>query len=127
METNLKEQMDEFLLSIGGLERTYRQDKGPIMDAHYLSVSNGWYPIIKDLIKDLIDIGWDKRLIQCKEKFGGLRFYIETYPEGSSEIISKYEKLSYETCETCGDKGTNRKIKGWLYTLCDNHAKEKEQ
>ena len=118
--------MDEFLVSIDGLERTYREDRGPIVDAYAFGVSEGWYPIIKDLITELIAVGWDKRLVQCKEKFGGLRFYIETYPEGSQEVITKYEKLSYETCEKCGKKGTNRKIKGWIYTLCDDHAKEKE-
>jgi hypothetical protein len=121
-----KEEMDEFLVSIGGLERTYREDKGPIVDAYYFSVHQGWYSLIKDLISELIVLGWDKRTIQVKDKFGGLRFYIETYPEGAHEVITKYEKLSYETCEQCSEKGTNRKIKGWLHTLCDNHAKEKE-
>ena len=121
-----KEEMDDFLISIGGLERTYREDKGPIVDARYFGVGEGWYPIIKSMIEELIEIGWDKRVKQVKEKFGGLRFYLETYPEGSSEIISKYDKLSHETCEKCGEKGTNRKINTWLYTLCDDHAKEKE-
>ena len=122
-----KEEMDEFLVSIGGLERTYREDKGPIVDAYYFGVGEGWYPIIKDLINELIALGWDKHPTQVKEKFGGLRFYIETYPEGADDIITKYEKLSYETCEKCGEKGTNRKIKSWIYTLCDEHAKEKEE
>ena len=121
-----KEEMDEFLVSIGGLERIYREDKGSIVDSYYFGVGEGWYPIIKDLINELIALGWDKRPTQVKEKFGGLRFYLETYPEGAQEVITKYEKLSYETCEKCGEKGTNRKIKGWYYTLCDDHAKEKE-
>ena len=122
-----KEEMDEFLVSIGGLERIYREDKGPIVDAYAFGVGEGWYSIIKSIIEELIELGWDKRLVQCKEKFGGLRFYIETYPEGAQEVIIKYEKLSYETCEKCGEKGTNRKIKGWIHTLCDDHAKEKEE
>jgi hypothetical protein len=121
-----KEEMDEFLISIGGLERTHREDKGPIVDAGYFGVGEGWYPIIKNIINELIALGWDKRAVQVKEKFGGLRFYLESYPEGADDVIIKYEKLSYETCETCGEKGSNSKIKGWLYTLCDDHAKEKE-
>ncbi len=121
-----KEEMNEFLISIGGLERTHIQDKGPIVDAGYFGVGEGWYPIIKNIINELIALGWDKRAVQVKEKFGGLRFYLESYPEGADDVIIKYEKLSYETCETCGEKGSNRKIKGWLYTLCDGHAKEKE-
>jgi hypothetical protein len=121
-----KEEMDEFLVSIGGLERTYREDKGPIIDARYFGVGEGWYSIIKDLIVELIDMGWDKRVVQCKQKFGGLRFYLETYPEGSGPIVTKYEKLSYETCETCGEKGEAKKINGWIHTLCDYHEKQKE-
>jgi hypothetical protein len=120
-----KEEMDKFLVSIGGLERTYREDKGPIVDAYAFGVGEGWYPIIKDLITELIALGWDKRPVQVKEKFGGLRFYIETYPEGAADVIIKYEKLSYETCETCGEKGETKKVKGWIYTLCDYHEKEK--
>ena len=120
-----KEEMDEFLVSIGGLERTHRQDKGPIVDSGYFGVGEGWYPIIKNIINELISLGWDKRAVQVKEKFGGLRFYLESYPEGAADVIIKYEKLSYETCETCGEKGSNKKIKGWLYTLCDYHEKEK--
>ena len=121
-----KEEMDEFLVSIGGLERTYQEWKGPIVDSRVFSVGEGWYPIIKDLINELIELGWDKRITQVKEKFGGLRFYIETYPEGGQDVIIKYEKLSYETCEKCGEKGSNRNL-GWYYTLCDDHAKEKEE
>lgn len=120
-----KEEMDEFLVSIGGLARTYREDKGPIVDARCFGVGEGWFPIIRDLINDLIAIGWDKRLVQCKEKFGGLRFYLETYPEGAADVVIKYEKLSYETCEKCGEKGETKKIKGWIYTLCEYHEKEK--
>ena len=33
-----KEEMDEFLVSIGGLERIYREDKGSIVDSYYFSV-----------------------------------------------------------------------------------------
>ncbi len=117
--------MDEFLVSIGGLQRIYREDKGPIVDAYAFGVGEGWYPIIRDLINELIAVGWDKRLVQCKEKFGGLRFYLETYPEGAADVVIKYEKLSYETCEKCGEKGETKKIKGWIYTLCEYHEKEK--
>jgi len=84
-----KEEMDEFLVSIGGLQRTYREYKGPIIDARCFGVGEGWYSIIRDLINELIALGWDKRLVQCKEKFGGLRFYLETYPEGAKSFSEK--------------------------------------
>jgi len=120
------EEMNVYLSSIGGLNRTYREDKGPILDSKSFGVGEGWLHLIKDMVEELIDLGWDKRLSQSKEKFGGLRFYIETYPEGGQDVITKYEKISYETCEECGDKGEPKKINGWVYTLCDVHAEEKK-
>ena len=119
------EEMNDFLISIGGLNRTYREDRGPIVDARYFGVGEGWFPIIKSMIEELIEIGWDKRTTQVKEKFGGLRFYLESYPEGAADIVIKYEKMSYTLCETCGNPGKLRKG-SWLFTLCDEHAKEKE-
>lgn len=121
------EEMNIYLSSIGGLNRTYREDRGPILDSKSFGVGEGWLHLIKDMIEELIALGWDKRLQQSKEKFGGLRFYIETYPEGATEVISKYEKLSYETCEECGADGSPIKINNWIHTFCDTHAKEKEE
>ena len=121
------EEMDIYLASIDGLNRTYREDRGPILDSKAFGVGEGWLHLIKDMIEELIALGWDKRLVQAKEKFGGLRFYLETYPEGAHELIIKYENMSHETCETCGIHGSPRKISGWIHTLCDEHAKEKEE
>lgn len=118
--------MDQYLESIGGLIRTYKVFKGPILTAEYLSVSEGWYDLIKCLIDELIALGWDRRVHQVKEKFGGLRFYVETIPDGGEEIIRKYENLSTITCEKCGKEG---KLRGgdnqWLRTLCDEHAENR--
>ena len=119
-----KEEMNGFLESIGGLENGWRNDYGPIIDSGFFSIGKGWYPIVKDLIEDLIKLGWDKQVIQVKEKFGGLRFYIS---EGSDEIykrIADAERLSYETCEICGNTGEMRKDIGWIRTLCNKHYEE---
>jgi len=121
-----KEQMNEFLESIGGLENGYYADRGPIMDSNFFAVGEGWFPIIKDLIVDLIALGWDKQTCQVKEKFGGLRFYINA---GSDEIfnrISEAEKQSYKTCEVCGEPGELRTDIGWYWTFCDEHYQEKK-
>jgi hypothetical protein len=122
-----KEEMDQYLESIGGLVRTYKVFKGPILTAEYLSVSEGWYDLIKSLIDELIALGWDRRVHQVKEKFGGLRFYVENIPEGGEEIITKYESLSYKMCEKCGEEGQLRGGNGqWLRTLCEEHAEGRE-
>jgi hypothetical protein len=122
-----KEEMNQYLESIGGLVRTYKVFKGPILTAEYLSVSEGWYDLIQSLIDELIALGWDRRVHQVKEKFGGLRFYVETIPEGGEEIITKYESLSYKICEKCGEEGQLRGGNGqWLRTLCEVHAEGRE-
>jgi hypothetical protein len=119
-------QMNEFLQSIGGLENGFYTDREPITDCGFFTVNNGWFPLIKELIEDLIALGWDKQTCQVKEKFGGLRFYING---GSDEIfdrISKAESDSHNICETCGEKGETRRDLGWFFTLCDEHYQEKK-
>ena len=113
--------MDDYLKSIGGLRSDWGKYERTIDDSIYFGVGEGWYQIIKDLIDDLIKMGWDKNVVQVKEKFGGLRFYID---KGSDEIyrrIAQAEKDSYETCEKCGNKGELRKDTGWYFTLCEEH------
>jgi hypothetical protein len=114
------EEFQEFLDSIGGLKSGYFTDR--IVESRgAFCVSNGWLGIIKDMITDLISLGWDKEFCDCKEKFGGLRFYINS---GSDEIfkrISEAEKLCYTVCEKCGEPGELRTDIGWVLTLCDEH------
>lgn len=49
--------------------------------------------ILESLAKDLIKLGWDRKLRQVKIKFSELRFYIENSSEEIEERISKIEKL----------------------------------
>lgn len=123
MESN-KEKIDSYLESIGGLENGWRTDRPPIKDAHFFNCHDGWYPLIQKLIEDLIQLGWDKKVTQVKEKFGGLRFYIN---EGSDEVhtrITEAEIKSYTICEMCGAPGEIRRDIGWYRTLCDSHHAE---
>jgi hypothetical protein len=121
------EELSEFLESIGGLENGYYSDRPKITNAYFFNCDSGWNIIIKNLIEDLIELGWDKKIVQVKEKFGGLRFYVVN---GSDEIydrISTAEKESYKTCEKCGEKGELRNDIGWYLTLCENHYNEKKE
>ena len=114
-----KEQMDEFLQSIGGLKNGISTDREPITDAYYFEVEEGWYPLIKDLITDLINLGWNKEITQVKEKWGTLRFYIN---EGTDDIhrrIANTENESYIICEATGQPGKLRNDLPWWKTLCD--------
>ncbi len=119
-----EEEFNNFLEEIGGLKNGYKTNSPPIKDAGYFSVGSGWYQLLKDLIVDLIELGWDKEVCQVKEKFGGLRFYIN---DGSNEIhnrITDAEKKSYEVCEKCGNLGKLRNDIGWYLTLCEDHYKQ---
>ena len=49
-----KEQMDEFLQSIGGLKNGFKLESNPITDSDFFEVDSGWFPLIKDLINDLV-------------------------------------------------------------------------
>jgi len=119
------DEMKEFLESIGGLENGFFTDREPITDPYFFSVKSGWYQLIKDLIVDLIELGWNKKVTQVKEKFGGLNFNINGGSEEIYDRIFKSEKESYYICEVCGQPGEIRKF-SWYQTLCDEHAKKEE-
>ena len=110
-------ELNDYLISIGGLTNVFTGNK--ITDSDFFQVSLGWNLIIKNLIQDLIKLGWNKEVIQVKEKFGGLRFYIN---EGTDEIhqrIGQAELESMKTCEITGKLGKIRTDIGWHRTLCD--------
>lgn len=87
-----------------------------------ISVGPGWFKIINTLCKQLSKFEDEVIASQVKEKFGGLRFYIESVsPENHKEIyqyIEDAEVKSIETCEYCGEPG-RRKGGGWVKTICD--------
>ena len=59
--------------------------------------------------------------VQVKEKFGGLRFYVQAATDKHYSYISFAESMSYCTCEECGAPGKTY-TDGWHMTLCDIHA-----
>jgi hypothetical protein len=70
------------------------------------------------------------QVVQIKEKFGGLRLYVNiaegATPQQAGEIhgaIHVGEYLSAKTCERCGAPGTLHGD-GWLSTLCPTHIEE---
>ena len=92
---------------------------------------DGWFDLIYQLSKELTEeLKKDKSLeedvyvVEVKEKFGGLRFYITCGTDRIFDIITKYEEKSYKTCEICGKKGKLSVIGGWYRTLCKKHREE---
>lgn len=62
-------------------------------------------------------------VVQVKEKFGGLRFYVDGATKEQYDYIRFAEKFSYRICEECG---TTNEVKtytwAWHKTLCSNDA-----
>jgi len=90
----------------------------PFIDA-FPECGDGWFDIISKLSRDLKSLGFTGRVVQIKEKFGGLRYYVS---EASLEVynrIDEAEKASYSTCELCGSPGKLTRPDGfWYQTLC---------
>lgn len=110
-------ELDIYLESIGGLINGWTGNK--ILSSDYFAISSGWNQLVKDLIGDLIELGWNKEVCQVKEKFGGLRFYINESSEEVFRRIREAEEKSYTVCEVTGEPGKLRNDIGWWRTLSD--------
>lgn len=69
------------------------------------------------LKKDKLLYKW--RIIQIKEKWGYLHLYCNYNTDGINAIIDKYEKISEQTCISCGKPATHMS-KGWICPYCDD-------
>jgi hypothetical protein len=94
-----------------------------------IAVGDGWYDIIDNLCDNIMKIQKEKNLkpieaAQVKEKFGGLRFYVNTCDNDIDNVIREAEDASYKTCEECGATEEIGSTKGYILTLCKSCAKE---
>ncbi len=87
-------------------------------------VGPGWKSLVETLIDDLFKVGWNGNIIQVKEKFGTLRFYIGEGSDEMFDLIYKAEDTSKTICEVCGVPGKLR-TDGWMKVLCDEHGENR--
>lgn len=115
----------------------------PAYGGYYFSIDcgDGWYNLIDTLCRWLdnrhenkvASYEWRKKsgkleegeeppvpvtAAQIKEKFGGLRFYVDG---GDAEVhgaISFAESMSFSICDTCAKPGKTGGS-SWVVTLCD--------
>ena len=87
-------------------------------------VSDGWFDLIYELSQKLVLASPMCEAVQVKQKFSGLRFYVNNCNEDGRKLIQEYENKSYYTCEICGKKGVVRDKSGWFKTLCLKHYKQ---
>ena len=95
-----------------------------------LDCGAGWHPLIKELLDKLQNYVnafpqlMHFRIVQIKEKWGGLCIYTNFGTDVINKCIEEYEKKSFTICEICGKPGKFRGDLSWVQTLCDDHYKE---
>lgn len=100
----------------------------------YFECGNGWFDLIYQLSKDIFsivqhfEIDKEKNINfpcvgQVKEKFGGLRFYMDYCHNLDliAELISEAENESFKICEACGLPGKLITGNCWA-VLCKDHG-----
>jgi hypothetical protein len=87
------------------------------------SVGAGWAPLINEVF-DFIEQNkiTNARIIQVKEKWGGLRIYTDFINNALDAKIRDVEKRSFTVCEVSGAPGKLRNCNGWYRTLSDEHG-----
>jgi hypothetical protein len=85
-------------------------------DLFCIECSEGWASLYLPLIAMAEEQG--ATVLQVKEKFGGLRFYVEGGDATLEKAIEEAEVASFKTCEVCGAAGEPTKRGYWIRTLC---------
>ena len=88
-----------------------------------IECGRGWYDIINPLFDYIAEYNKKNpdnkiKVLQVKEKFGELRFYISHGDKTLYDMIDKAEKESWETCESCGSRDNVIHTEGWIWTVC---------
>lgn len=89
----------------------------------------GWDDLLLELDGRLAEIDPSYTVLQAKEKFGTLRYYVSA-SDGAApgsgdklrELTMYFEDRSAHTCEQCGADGAKARHTGWIKTLCDDCA-----
>jgi hypothetical protein len=94
----------------------------------------GWVNLVESLVeaierriksnRHIPDIPKKIIVLQIKEKFGGLRFYIGGADDHTYGMIYMVEMMSYNMCQFCGKKGKLYSDWGWYRTLCESCHEE---
>jgi hypothetical protein len=100
-----------------------------------IECGDGWFELLKELIIELKaickkfdlvmcpDIFGNEhiplKVIQIKEKYGTLRFYMNWSTQEMDDAIDRAEVKSAVTCEMCGKPGELRQDHYWVYVSCE--------
>ena len=92
-----------------------------------IETGEGWYDLLDELCTK-IEAELDRTnnakeeypfsISQIKEKYAGLRFYVNGATDKIYDLIREYEQKSYNVCEECSRVGKTYEIRMWLFALC---------
>jgi hypothetical protein len=90
---------------------------------HEVSIGEGWLPLARGLCRYLQGMSTEApespvKVLQVKEKFGGLRFYLDSQTEAQALVIQFAEMLSFSICERCGGMRDVAVEGAWRKALC---------
>jgi hypothetical protein len=110
----------------------YRQHSLPMTQTAMcwgFSHGDGWFNIIRELSIKLSHYARKNNLkieaSQVKEKFGGLRFYLDYNDKVTDKLVEEAEKACSKTCEVCGStNNVTTSGKCWVITRCEECRKK---
>lgn len=110
-------------------DETFEPFRDMFKQSFGVSTNPGWYPLVEKLLLDFRALPQEDGLVrtnQIKEKFGGLRVYVEVsgsddFKERVRDMIEQAEKEASLTCEFCSNTGVLR-TPGWMRVTCEKHS-----
>ncbi len=116
----------EYNSLIDQFPQIFEQYSGPI------NVGAGWLNLLKLLCGSIIEYSKITNnfqkifILDVNKRFGGLHIEHVGGDDGSNLLVKYIERLSYNTCEECGNVGSlyssNGTPYGKLATLCEKHS-----
>jgi hypothetical protein len=98
---------------------------GPVTD-YKSDVGEGWHSLLDEMHEALVKADPSYQTIQVKEKFAGLRVYINANRE-AQDICGQFEERSHHICEVCGKPGESDASHFWVKTLCPDHKAARDE
>ena len=121
----MKKEAEDALFSMHPLLFAQRHLSGSVTRmCDGICVGNVLFDLINSMCEEFQTLsnktGTQIEFVQCKEKFGLLRVYTNTYNEEIQDILSKYSEASAHVCHECGDyENVTTRRECWIETICD--------